>query len=299
MLGGCVSLLIASEALAIPPPRLPPNKGTSGAVHNGPGGLELERTAGGGFRHRDRTHGFEAIIESDGTVVFRDISRLQLSSNVGNPQSNGSVAALLRGSYAPQQSVIEETGNPRIDYGPYGAPPILLSVGTSLPGIGEFGAGGGRGRAKQDFLRRTEDLRGRLSRSAERRRIVSASLHLGEHLVAVWHDKRRTPQQRRATLFALWDEVEEAPARANRRDVLIGKLPVRAPAGRDTSRSRSDASTRDRVRTGELARRRIESFIRQVAPVGSPEAFTAAELAKFNTRRTSRQPFAPYRRVEP
>ncbi len=47
------------------------------------------------------------------------------------------------------------------------------------------------------------------------------------------------------------------------------------------------------------ARGRIAALIRMLAPPGSPQQFTTAELAEFNAVRQSRARFDPYATGEP
>ena len=50
----------------------------------------------------------------------------------------------------------------------------------------------------------------------------------------------------------------------------------------------------DEVEAAGRARAAVLAFIRGHLPAGSPHAFGAAELARLNSRRQSRQPFVPY-----
>jgi hypothetical protein len=70
------------------------------------------------------------------------------------------------------------------------------------------------------------------------------------------------PAQRRLALFALWDECDEGES------------------------SRGEA--------GERARTMVIGWIRAKLPEGSPDAFTADEIAKLDAARSSRQHFVPY-----
>jgi len=74
----------------------------------------------------------------------------------------------------------------------------------------------------------------------------------------IWADDSISPAERRGRLFELWDECDE------------------------------DA------RAGREARQRIERFVREVAPRGSPRAYPEAQLRELNRRRTSTALFAPY-----
>ena len=60
--------------------------------------------------------------------------------------------------------------------------------------------------------------------------------------------------------------------------------------------TKADAYSLDDARKhyADAARRKTLAFIRRVAPVDSPEAYTAAELERFNRGRISEARFAPY-----
>ena len=106
-------------------------------------------------------------------------------------------------------------------------------------------------------------------------------------------------------LFELWDEADEDETDVDEprepQTISFGAMtadldpdarpPVAAPA--DRLSANADARRRS---AGEQARRRIEAFIRTMAPRGSAHAFTNAELERLNARRRSRQRFDPYRR---
>jgi hypothetical protein len=81
------------------------------------------------------------------------------------------------------------------------------------------------------------------------------------NLDALWRTTS-APVARRQALFQLWDECGEGEG-------LVG-----------------DAA--------ERARRMVIGWIRAKLPPGSPDAFTAAEVARLNAQRSSRQPFVPY-----
>ena len=285
-----VALLAADGVGAAPPRPVVPGAATASANEVTPGQLKLKRTAGGGFRHQDRAAGFEATIHADGTVSFRDIPRLGLNID-HDIEDDGTVSALFRGPYAPQQDAIEETGNPRVYDGGYGPAPIIIGVGGNLPGAFDTGRKG----PKAAFLRDTAGLRAKLAASAERKRIAVALVRLGGELLALWRDHRRPIAERRAIIFARWDELQESPPDPPPPEPLtLGAagvhLGVPAPASVASRPFRQDR----KQTAGELARRRIEAFIRKVAPRGSAQAFTPAELRRFNAGRRSHQRFDPY-----
>jgi len=49
-----------------------------------------------------------------------------------------------------------------------------------------------------------------------------------------------------------------------------------------------------RLEVARTARAKIEAFVRQVAPYGSPQAYTEAELDRLNARRAGKTRFRPY-----
>ena len=266
----------------------------------GPDGVELRRAPGGGFRHRDREAGFEATIHPDGRVTFRNIARGSVETNL-TPDDDGTVGSLLRGPYSPVPRFGDETGNPEIDFGPYGAPTILLTVGAqaAVPGLADMAALGERMSAKRAFLQQTEDLRARLARSSDTERVRRALLRLPAQLLGVWTNEALTFAERRAIVFELWDEAEElAPQPEPSPGISFGAASATLETATATAApSSNDADARRQV-AAERARRRIEAFIRKVAPLGSAHAFTPAELKRLNADRQSRQRFDPYRPVE-
>jgi hypothetical protein len=110
---------------------------------------------------------------------------------------------------------------------------------------------------KRRFMADTAALREQLALSAEAKNQRLGLSRLRSALERVWHDNASSLPQKRAALFALWDECA------------------------------SDAS-------GSAAQASIEAFIRQQLPLGSPLAFSASELAQLNRRRVSRRSFDPY-----
>ena len=95
-------------------------------------------------------------------------------------------------------------------------------------------------------------------------------------LRAIWNDDGLSAAARRQMLFEWWDDCDEGPL-----GLALDPEPQRI----------QDV---ERVQDAERMRRQIEAFVRRVAPSGSPEAFTAAELRRLNAHRRSRQRFAPY-----
>jgi hypothetical protein len=92
-----------------------------------------------------------------------------------------------------------------------------------------------------------------------------ALVRLPATLRQVWSDHTKSPQQRRETIFQLWDECDEP-------------------------RSEDDDSAAGALR----ARSVIAAFIRAELGAGTDRAYQAEELALLNSRRQSRQRFDPY-----
>jgi hypothetical protein len=88
----------------------------------------------------------------------------------------------------------------------------------------------------------------------------------------------RSLSERKRLVFELWDGCEE-------------------PSGELEAFPGADTSELDKTRRklASAARRKVIRFIAEVAPAGSAEAYTDAELRSLNQRRVSEQMFAPYR----
>jgi hypothetical protein len=118
---------------------------------------------------------------------------------------------------------------------------------------------------KLRIMDRTRETRAGMARVDREDRLRTALRKLPAELERVWSHGLWTPAQRRRALFALWDEAAE------------------------------DGDP-DLVRAGDEARATVLAFIARRLPEGSPDAFTAEELAALNRVRRSRRPFAPYGR---
>jgi hypothetical protein len=123
-------------------------------------------------------------------------------------------------------------------------------------------------RAKAILLAATADTRLEIAEDYQHQRMIEELGRLTEQLDAIWTG-RRSLAERKRLLFALWDECEELD-----------------PRDSDIDETRREL--------GHAARQKILRYIAQVAPAGSPEAFTETELAQVNARRVSRRKFAPY-----
>ncbi len=267
-------LLTASLLLAEPPPaRLP-----TGYRPPGPrSSQDLIRRADGSFEHRDRSSGFVATIHPDGEVTFRRVPRIEVKSPTilgfdwrGRPKRpdderfNEVPNTLERRGTSP-----DSKHDPVVDYGPYGAPPILVGVGIRMGGLADLLTRGKTARARREFLDDTAPLRARLRAEYQRVREREAIAALGERLQAIWSDPTIDGATKRRRIFELWDDCLEA----------------------DPTTSIEDAA---RATASAKARRVIEAFVRREAPPTSPAAFEPAELRRLNATRRSRASFDPY-----
>jgi hypothetical protein len=113
--------------------------------------------------------------------------------------------------------------------------------------------------ATLDASRDARVVRGQKLRDAQ---LAHASTIMQANLDHLWATVR-DPAARKQAVFEMWDEC--------------------ADTGPDTI-----------VAAGAAARARLESFVYQTLPAGSPGAFTAADLARLNAHRQSHAAFAPY-----
>lgn len=256
-----------------PPPRVSPSLRRSLGVDT----AKLVPHVDGSYTYRDRKNGFAATIHPDGRVTFRSV--LPVSSpdlrilgydlrgqkgESADEKHNGVPNTLVHRGAGP-----DSKNDPIVNYGPYGAPPILATAGFRFGGLADLARAGVRTRAQREFMIATAPLREKLALDRHRRNEIAALARLGDELKAVWTDSSLTPAERRARLFARWDECDE-------------------PSG---SESDDDAT---RTKAAANARFTIEAFVRRVAPPGSTHAFTTAELTKLNASRRSVARFDPY-----
>ncbi len=120
-----------------------------------------------------------------------------------------------------------------------------------------------RKRALLDVTRAERIERGAGARAEQ---LAHSAELMRRNLEQLWR-VTRDPAERRAALFAMWDECAEGEG----------------PLGE----------------AGERARAEIIGWIRAHLPAGSADAFTAAELADLAAHRASHQDFAPYEAAAP
>jgi hypothetical protein len=116
----------------------------------------------------------------------------------------------------------------------------------------------------------TEELRFQLASTWYRGNLRGELSDLGNQLAALWRDPKLSLDERKRRLFERWADCED-PATTARTDLDAMRLDV-----------------------ARIARAKIEAFIRQVAPLGTPQAYTDAELEQYNRGRAGKPRFRPY-----
>lgn len=264
-----------AEPPRVPAPRVPLvlERSREGDAERGP---KLEPIGGGRLQHRDPR--FTAIIAADGSVEFKDVL-VQ-----GNKQLLG--IDPLRRKLDPPRSVTRDDFEERAVYAGMGpsTAPMMAGVGGSFGGLAaavlgklrrRSGAAGpappGRNAAaKAEFMRATEGVRTRLAHAWLKSQLDAQLGALTGHLLEIWRDESLPLAERKRRIFVAWDECDEGAA--------------------------SPATPTDEIRTraARQARARVLALIRLIAPRGSPQKYTAAELAGLNARRRSQERFEPY-----
>lgn len=171
----------------------------------------------------------------------------------------------------------------RVDFRNKGAKASWSQIGIGDPG-GLIAAAGGEdpnARLKAKLLRATFEMRLNMAVKFQKKQMDKRLARLDKDLEKIWTDGRRSLWARKELLFDRWDECEEAS------DVE----PVEIPGFSEIDTSDLDEA---RQKAAGKARKKILVFIREHAPRGSAEAYTAGELAKLNARRISKQKFEPY-----
>lgn len=291
MAAGLLALGVVAPAVAAPAPRprLPP----PASLREDVDGARLERRGDGSLRQRNVDARFEGIIHDDGSVEVRQLPDARVEFTTGNGVVDwmlGFTRAIARPEShdrpdletpPPDREDKTNAGVQLMPPSPYGPAPILISAGGRFGGVSDLALRKGQRqhtRAKQEFLDSTAPLRAALARRRVEDQQRAARLRLGQELATLWRDSSRSLADRKRELFERWDECEEVMERGPMDRAAQGVSEIDAERGHG----------------GEEMRRRIEAFVRQVAPAGSAQAFDEAELARLNASRTSRQRFDPY-----
>jgi hypothetical protein len=111
--------------------------------------------------------------------------------------------------------------------------------------------------AKARFIEQTRALRNELAAKYERQGAARANMTVHREFLRVLRDDALHPREKRAVIFALWNDCAEDDA-------------------------------------GTQAQHAIERFIREHMPQGSALGYPAEELLAFNARRAGSRAFAPY-----
>jgi hypothetical protein len=172
----------------------------------------------------------------------------------------------------------------RVNFRNKGAKATWTNIGMAGPGDLIAAAAGDDpyARLKAALLKATFEMRLGMAVGFQKKQLEKRLSRLDGELDKIWADERRDLTSRKELLFQRWDECDEPD------DVKgAAELPgFGAVENSDLDDARHDAASE--------ARERILKFIREHAPKGSAEAFTAAELADMNRRRASKAKFDPY-----
>ncbi|MCA9698111.1 MAG: hypothetical protein KC431_11350 [Myxococcales bacterium] len=136
-------------------------------------------------------------------------------------------------------------------------------------------------RAKAKLLKATFELRLGMAVEFQKKQIKKRLKRLEGELDKIWTDERRDLAARKELIFQRWDECEEPDE--------VGTSEV--PGFSEVDTSEIDETRKEAA--GE-ARDTIIDFVRERAPKGSAQAYTAGELADMNGRRSSKSKFSPY-----
>ena len=117
---------------------------------------------------------------------------------------------------------------------------------------------------KLKAMDQTREARAAMGVRARRQSLQSALMRFRRDLDRIWGNTQISAKQRRAILFALWDECAEA-------------------------------GPEEVLKTATAIRKIVIDFVRHKLPQGSPRAFTTSEIDTLNAQRSSKQPFRPYR----
>lgn len=111
--------------------------------------------------------------------------------------------------------------------------------------------------AKLKLVNSTRPMRFKMAALSKMRDKKRALRNIRPQLMTIWQDTSQSIQERKTTLFELWDECIEKDG-------------------------------------GLLLRQSIIGFIQSKIPKHSPHAYTPREISKLNTIRTSKMRFEPY-----
>lgn len=252
-----------------------PKQAPGMTVPRGWTGLQLrgDRSASGGEgpalkdigdgRLQHQADGFRATIAADGSVEFHDVLVKPKVVLLGFDL----VAGKFELPRAPSRDAFEERAV--FPFGP-GTAAMLATPSIAMPGLADMLIKHRFARAKLRFLRETEALRTRMAHAWLKQRLAEELDALVARIMAIWRESSLPLVERRRRIFVAWDECEE----------LRG----------------TEASVTDETRAagGMQARERIVRLVRLIAPRGSAQQYTPAELLRLNAGRRSAGRFEPY-----
>lgn len=246
-------------------PSIPSPQGWTGLMLRGdraPKAAGPRLTALGDGRLLHDAGGFTATIAADGSVAFKDVMVKPKVVVMGFDVTTGKFERGATSGDAFSERAVQP-------FGPATAA-MFAGVGVGMPGLADMLLKHRFARAKLRFLRETEALRMRMAHAWLQARLAEELDRLVARMLAIWRDDTLTLAERRRRIFVAWDECEE---------------------GRGTPGSPAEEI---RAAAGRRARDRIERLVRLIAPPGSPQQFTPAELVRLNAGRRSEGRFAPY-----
>jgi hypothetical protein len=241
----------------VPAPRLPDRMLPSAQTEPGAGELGLLRQDDGSYLYLDPGRRFTARVELDGRIVFADRWRRPVA---GSPERGACCGRPPEGT-AP-------AGNP------FWGAPVRGPAEWISRSLGRDPAAS----AKAQLLEKTREFRVRLAVAWGLELVATRLAALEGELETIWNADALTLEHKRRLLFARWDECAE------RFSVPTDELPPDAIVRIDEAR----------LEAATVARTRIAAFVREHAPHGTPEAYSATELERLNASRVSVRPFAPY-----
>ncbi len=124
-------------------------------------------------------------------------------------------------------------------------------------------------------LDETREERAAIGKRYRTQQLARSRQYVQRHIDRLWATTL-DPAARRRGLFELWDDCAEKGPEM--------EAPGFTPGAEDD----------ELLVAGAAARSQVIGFIRSKLPAGSADAYTAAELARFNKRRKSRARFTPY-----
>lgn len=255
----------------MPPGPPPPPDVTTGQLDD----------SGGGTKRSDQGV-FVARVDQDGNVKLKDAKNLNIRIALPTPKMLGRIIAdwyldpnkpvgTLPPDHIEKAPVIggdalhdPGTGNEerRADHGGVATVPILSGGFDVTDAFMRRHGQDPYASKKLAFLDSTREERVQIGMKHRSEQLAMTSETVRKNLAMLWANVA-DPAARREALFEMWDESEET-------------------------------GSAELVAAGVQARKLVIAWITAKLPAGSPDAYTAAELAAFNARRTSKAAFAPY-----